>query len=109
MENQYAKQRMIKDIQMDDVEIQVTGYVREQSPEDNKIIIDDKTGTLTVDIGEIEDVKLNEDDLINVIGEIKMNMDGEQTLNAQIIQDMKDLNFEYYTQLYKIKKDLISK
>ncbi len=38
-----------------------------------------------------------------------MNMDGEQTLNAQIIQDMNDLNFKYYTQLYEIKKDLISK
>ena len=109
MENQYAKQRMIKDIQMDDVEIQVTGYVKENSPEDNEIIIDDKTGTLTVDIGEIKDLELNDDDLINVIGEIKMNMDGEQTINAQIIQDMNDLNFEYYTQLYEIKKDLIYK
>lgn len=109
MENQYAKQRMIKDIQMDDVEIQVTGYIKEHSPEDNKIIVDDNTGTLTVDIREIEDFEFNDDDLINVIGEIKMNMDGEQTLNAQIIQDMNDLNFKYYTQLYKIKKDLISK
>ncbi|TXT59511.1 MAG: OB fold protein [Promethearchaeota archaeon] len=108
MENKYAKQRMIKDIQMDDVGVQVVGYVDEISMEDKEIIIDDKNGKLTVDFEDIEGMDLTEGDLINVIGEIKMDVDGKQTLKAEIIQDRNEMNFEYYTQLYEIKKDHLS-
>jgi hypothetical protein len=33
-------------------------------------------------------------------------MEGEKELEADIIQDMNKLNFEYYQKLYQIKKDL---
>jgi hypothetical protein len=76
--------------------------------EDKEIIIDDKNGKLTVDFQDIEEIDLQEGDLINVIGEVKMDVDGKQTLRAEIIQDRNEMNFKYYTQLYEIKKDHLS-
>jgi hypothetical protein len=33
-------------------------------------------------------------------------MEGEKEVTAEIIQDKKNLNFEYYQKLYEIKKEL---
>ena len=33
-------------------------------------------------------------------------MDGAKSIQAQIIQDMDNLNFEYYLKLYEIKKEI---
>lgn len=106
METQHASPRIIKDIKNDDVKIQVTGYVKET--ENEMLIINDKTGEISVDIKNaichIENISKN--DLINVIGELILSMDGEKEINASIIQDMKNLNFTYYQKLYDIKKEL---
>lgn len=106
MESQHATPRIIKDIKNDDVKIQVTGHVKEI--ENETLIINDKTGEISVDIknaiGQIENISKN--DLINVIGELILSMDGEKVINASIIQDMKNLNFSYYQKLYEIKKEL---
>ena len=102
MSKQSAKQRAIKDIRNDDVRIQVTGYIKDPS-EPGEITLNDNTGKITVNTKNI-DFKLSENDLINVIGELVISMEGGKTIIAEIIQDMNNLNFEYYQKLYELKK-----
>ena len=102
MSKQSAKQRTIKDIRNDDVRIQVTGYIKDPS-EPGEITLNDNTGKITVNTKNI-DFKLSENDLINVIGELVISMEGGKTIIAEIIQDMNNLNFEYYQKLYELKK-----
>ena len=100
MSNPYAKQRIIKDLVSDDNRIQVTGYV-ESRINNNQLILDDKTGKINVNITNIENFNFKDNDLINVIGDLK-----GKVINAEIVQDMNKLNFEYYQKLYQIKKEL---
>ena len=102
MSKQSAKQRTIKDIRKDDVRIQITGYIKNLI-EQETIVLNDKTGQINVNIKNL-DVKHKENDLINVIGELVISMDGGKTIVAEIIQDMTNLNFEYYQKLYELKK-----
>ncbi|MFW9940049.1 MAG: hypothetical protein ACFFFT_03350 [Candidatus Thorarchaeota archaeon] len=102
MSLQSAKQRTIKDIRNNDVRIQITGYIKDLVEQDN-LILEDRTGKIKVDIKSI-DLKNKENDLVNVIGELIISMDGGKTVVAEIIQDMNNLNFEYYLKLYDLKK-----
>ncbi|MBD3195837.1 MAG: hypothetical protein GF317_12320 [Candidatus Lokiarchaeota archaeon] len=105
MERQHAKQKMIKDINSDDLRIQVTGFVNEIE-NNNSFILNDKTGSIKVNIEEYN-FNFKENDLINVIGEYHITTSGEKIIEAEIIQDMKNLNFKYYQQLYELKKELL--
>ncbi|TXT63801.1 MAG: OB fold protein [Promethearchaeota archaeon] len=107
MENQFAKQRIINDIQSEDLKIQVTGYVKEVKNNDY-IILDDKSGQIKVALNDLE-IPFGEKDLINVIGELQIKTSGEKVIMAQIIQDMNTLNFKYYRKLYDLKKELLEK
>jgi uncharacterized protein YdeI (BOF family) len=102
MSLQSAPQRIIKDIKNDDVRIQVTGFIRDPI-EQGSFVLEDRTGDISVDIKNVE-FTFKKDDLINVIGELVISMDGGKTIVARIIQDMKNLNFEYYLKLYELKK-----
>jgi hypothetical protein len=104
MEKQYAIERIIKDILNDDTRIQVTGYIKEIN-EDNYVILDDKTGVIKILIKGI-DFSFKNNQLINVIGELQINMSGDKEINADIVQDMSNLNFEYYQKIYNLKKSL---
>jgi len=100
----FAKQRIIKDINInDDKRIQVTGYIKSRI-NDELIVLDDKTGQINVNIIRIEDFNFKNNDLINVIGDLEPT--GEQVINADLVQDMNKLNFEYYQKLYQIKNEL---
>ncbi len=107
MENKYAKQRIIKDVRNDDTRIQITDYVKRK--ESDYIILDDTMGEMTVNTTNALDFiqNIREKDLVNVIGDLIINMDGEKTIQADIIQDMNKLNFDYYLKLYELKKKLI--
>ena len=105
MSSQYAKQRIIKDISIDDERIQVTGYIKSRI-NDNQIILDDESGQIIVNLMNIDGFNFKENDLINVIGDLEFQSSGEKLINADIVQDMNKLNFEYYQKLYQIKKDL---
>ena len=59
-----------------------------------------------VDLKEV-DFNFKENDLINIIGELRITTTGEKILDAQIIQDMKKLNFKYYKNLYELKKEIL--
>ncbi|MHA2390376.1 MAG: NirD/YgiW/YdeI family stress tolerance protein [Promethearchaeota archaeon] len=102
MSLQSAKQRIIKDIRENDALIQVTGYVKNLI-ENDSFILDDNSGNISVDIKNV-DFPHNENDLINVFGELDTKMDGEKIMIAKIIQDMNKLNFGYYLKLYELKK-----
>ncbi|MFW9971748.1 MAG: hypothetical protein ACFFDF_16270 [Candidatus Odinarchaeota archaeon] len=105
MSLQYARQRIIKDISLDDERIQITGYIKKRI-NDNQIILNDKTGEINVNLTRIDDFKFNENDLINVIGDLEFQSSGEKVLNADIVQDMNKLNFAYYLKLYQLKKEI---
>jgi uncharacterized protein YdeI (BOF family) len=95
---------MISDVKSTDVRVQITGYVKEIVEKDH-IILNDKTGDIKVDIKGVE-FPFKKNDLINVIGELNITVEGEKEVGAEIIQDKKNLNFEYYEKLYEIKKEL---
>lgn len=104
MSTNYAKQRIVKEITNDDERIQVTGYIKNRIDNEN-IMLDDKTGEVKVKLIKIDDFNFKENDLINVIGDLELQSNGEKVINADIIQDMNKLNFEYYQKLYKLKKE----
>ena len=104
MENPYAKQKIIEDITTEDIRVQITGYVK--SIEQNSIVLDDTTGNINVDVENV-DFQFKTDDLINVIGELTISVEGQKILIANIVQNMEKLNFKYYLKLYHVKKELI--
>jgi len=104
MENQFAKQRIIKDIKNDDLKIQITGYVKDLVKNDH-FTLDDKTGEIKINFKESE-FEFKDDDLVNVIGTLTINMEGQKMIEADIIQDMTNLNFKYYQKLYELKLEL---
>ena len=101
MSSQFARQSTVKDVNDTDHRIQITGYVK-NIVEDEYFILDDNTGEINISIKSV-DFKFQENDLINVIGEIVKEGDN-RTLTAEIIQDMNKLNFEYYLKLYELRK-----
>ncbi len=103
MEIKYAKQRIIEDIKNSDERIQVTGFVK--STAEDHFILNDETDEIKVNIKNLE-FKSKEKDLINVIGDLIITVEGEKIINAEIIQDMNKLNFKYYQKLYQLKKEL---
>jgi hypothetical protein len=104
MSKQHANQRIIKDIKDGDLRIQITGYIKEIIDNEH-IILDDKTGEIEVNVKNV-DFKFDQNDLVKIFADIEINMAGEKSLIADIIQDKKSLNFEYYQKLYEIKKQL---
>ena len=104
MGSKHAVQRIVRDVRNDDDHIQITGRVGEIVKGDNFILIDG-TGQLKISISNTE-FSFKKNDLINVIGDLNISMNGEKVLQAQIIQDMKNLNFTYYLKLYELKKEL---
>ncbi len=99
-----AIQRMINDVKNTDIRVQIMGYVKDVV-ENDYIILNDKAGDIKVDIKKV-DFSYKKKDLINIIGELNIDTGGEKEIAAEIIQDKKNLNFEYYQKLYDIKKEL---
>ena len=99
-----AIQRTIQDIKNSDIRIQITGYVKD-IVENDYIILNDKTEEIKVDIQAVE-YSFQKNNLINVIGKLNIKLKGEKEVEAEIIQDKSNLNFEYYQKLYEIKKEL---
>ena len=102
--SQFAIQRTIEDVKSDDNRVQITGYVQEISENDH-FIMDDKTGKIKVNIENIE-FNYKNNDLINIFGDLMIQVDGEKQIIADIIQDMNKLNFSYYVKLYHLRKEL---
>ena len=84
--SQFAIQRTIEDVKSDDNRVQITGYVQEISENDH-FIMDDKTGKIKVNIENIE-FNYKSNDLINVFGDLMIQVDGEKQIIADIIQDL---------------------
>ena len=99
-----AIQRMIIDVKNTDTRVQIMGYVKD-IVENDYIILNDKAGDIKVDIKKV-DFSYKKNELINIIGELSISSGGEKEIIAEIIQDKKNLNFEYYQKLYEIKKEL---
>ena len=104
MSDLYAKQRIVKEIAKDDERIQVTGYIKTRIDKEN-FMLDDKTGEVKVKLIKFDIFNFKENDLINVIGDLEFHSNGEKIINAEIVQDMSKLNFEYYQKLYDLKKE----
>ncbi len=104
MSREFAIQRIIQDIRGTDSRVQVTGFIKDIIDNDH-FILNDKSDDIKIDNKNI-DFTFQKDDLINVIGELNISMEGEKEIEAEIIQDKKNLNFDYYLKLYEIKKEL---
>jgi len=104
MSREHAAQRIIQDIKSSDSRVQIIGFIKD-IVDDDHIILKDKFNDIKIDIKKV-DFAFQKADLINVIGELNINMAGEKEIEAEIIQDKKNLNFDYYLKLYEIKKEL---
>jgi uncharacterized protein YdeI (BOF family) len=104
MSREHAAQRIIQDIKSSDSRVQIIGFIKD-IVDDDHIILKDKSNDIKIDIKNV-DLIYQKEDLINVIGELNINMAGEKEIEAEIIQDKKNLNFDYYLKLYEIKKEL---
>ena len=104
MSREHAVQRIIQDVKSSDSRVQITGIIKEVVDDDH-IILKDKSNDIKIDIKNV-DFTYQKDDLINVIGELNINMEGEKEIEAEIMRDKKNLNFDYYLKLYEIKKEL---
>lgn len=62
-----------------------------------EFILDDGTGQLTVICA--EDVEVKEKDVVRVFGKLY-----GQTLEAEIVQKMNDLNMQLYIKMYELRK-----
>jgi len=91
-------------VKNEDERIQITGYVK-NIVENDHIILEDNTGHIKVSIKNI-DFNFKEKNLVNIIGNLMIKTDGEKIIDADIVQDMNNLNFDYYTKLYELKKEL---
>ena len=102
-----AKRMMIKDLSNQDIgnSVQVVGYINEITDQ-TSFLLTDKTGELMVE-NENKNFHYKKDDLINVYAVVEPTMEGELKLKNQFIQNMSGLNFENYTKIYELKKDLI--
>ncbi len=104
MSREYAVQRIIQDRKSSDSRVQITGIIKDVGDNDH-IILKDKSNDIKIDIKNV-DLIYQKEDLIDVIGELNINIAGEKEIEAEIIQDKKNLNFDYYLKLYEIKKEL---
>ena len=104
MSREHAAQRIIQDIKSSDTRVQIIGFIKD-IVDDDQIILNDKANDIKIDIKKV-DFPFQKDDLINVIGELNINVEGEKEIEAEILQDKKNLNFDYYLKLYEIKKEL---
>jgi len=100
-----ALQRIIGDLKNNDVRIQIIGYVKELIS-NSEFILKDNSGEIKVTF-EKSDFPIKKDSLINVIGELEINVEGEKNLKAKFIQNMNMLNYEYYEKIYHLKKDFL--
>ncbi len=104
MSREHAVQRIIQDIKSSDSRVQITGIIKDVVDNDS-IILNDKSDDIKIDIKKV-DFAFQKDNLINVIGELNINIGGEKEIEAEMIQDKENLNFDYYLKLYEIKKEL---
>lgn len=88
--------RRIEDIS-DDLRVSVVGTVVKCGKAE--FILDDGTGQLTVITQ--EEVKVEEKKVVRVIGKIY-----GQTLEAEIVQPMDDLNMQLYIKMYELRKKI---
>ena len=86
--------KRIEDIS-DELRISVVGTVIKGG--ESEFILDDGTGQLTVITS--ENVKVKERDIVRVIGKIY-----GQTVEAEIVQKMDDLNMQLYVKMYELRK-----
>ncbi|MFX1519047.1 MAG: replication protein RepA [Promethearchaeota archaeon] len=93
-----ARIRSINEITDDDFRVRVIGTVVSIAP--NERILDDGTGTINV----VTDQNLEVGAFIRVIGRIFRKDDGTFELNAEIIQDMKELDTGLYNKVRELQK-----
>ena len=101
-----AKRVMIKDLKEMEIgsQVQIIGFVKGNI--EGNIILDDRTGEITINIKKLK-FPFKKDDLVNVFAMVKPTMEGEKKLEAIFFQDMSNLNFDHFQKLYDLKKELI--
>jgi len=91
-------EKNIKDINQGDMRLRILGTVIDKK--ENKIVVDDGTGQLSVVFDEPVNAELNQ--IIRVFGKVIPNTDGFE-LQADFYQDMKDVDINLYRKIQKIE------
>ena len=93
-----AKWRVIKDISPDDVKVRVIGRIVESRP--GFVVLDDGSGSIVVRTDE----ELEIGNIVRAIGNIHRKKDGDLEIAASIIQNMNNLDFPRYMEVYELRK-----
>lgn len=93
-----AKWRVIKDISPNDVKVRVIGRIVESRS--GFVVLDDGSGSIVVRTDE----ELEIGNIIRAIGNIHKKKDGDLEIDASIIQNMNDLDFPRYMEVYELRK-----
>jgi len=97
---QYYKEKNIKTLKLEDVNVAISGFVLSIS--NNSILIDDGDTQITLIYSNLENIK--ENTYIRAFGTL-VNLDNNLTLQTHFIQDLSNIDMH----LHKKIKNLLSK
>ncbi len=90
-------ERKISEIEADDVRVRVLGFIIDKDIENQVIVVDDGTGRAIVFVDEEVLKRLEEGQLVRVIGKVKKGETIE--IFAEVVQDFSKLDLNLYEQV----------
>jgi len=106
-----AKKKDIADITIDDSRVQILGVVVDYSPgivgdtnSLSQLIISDGTGNIKIFLDEYLDQEYKSSEKVRVFGKLIQDEDEMFGINAEIIQDMNNLDIELYNRIRELRK-----
>ncbi|MCF2139703.1 MAG: hypothetical protein K9W44_06585 [Candidatus Lokiarchaeota archaeon] len=103
--DQYYEKKLVKDLQPTDGLVQLTGYARNINA-NNDFYIDDTTGKIQTQNIPDDAPKITEGNLYRVFGKYEVDGTGTPVIAAQIIQDMQELDFNFYLKTMEKFKEI---
>lgn len=93
--------KIISELKPEDLRVRLIGRVIDLK--DDIMIIDDGTGTILVNNSAVNQKPLKS--IVLVIGSVHQRTDGKLVVDAEIIKDFDNINFEIYLKTYDIIKN----
>lgn len=103
--NQFFVKKIIQELQPNEAEVQILGYARDKNAND-EFYLDDTTGRIHIREIPEEAPLIQEGKLYRVFGTYALDGSGSPYIATQILQDMEDIDFEYYMKSLKKKQEI---
>ena len=97
-----TSEKSISEITPEDIRVGIIGTVIDVS--DDKIMIDDGTGTIEVILDEENLKKVSQGKLVRIIGRVAS--DGGMKINGEIVQDFSGFDIELYNKIKELEQKI---